>query len=315
MEAYLLNQLTVLEGDLSLLYEPGSRFIAAVCFEDDYGRPQRDSYWANVGDTVTLRYVEEYEYYYMDTGELIEQFNQQVTEGSRPWNSRAKTYREVEYTVAALVSVPSTLSYRYYGSDEFILNDQTFIQDTGTDCVLYYAFDTSQEANADMEAFLADYTETQNPQFDYESKASYAKQFESFQHMFFLLGAALSFIVGLVGVLNFTNAILTGIAARRRELAVLQSMGMTGRQFKTMLAFEGLLYTMGAVLLALVLVLVSAPFMGQGLNQLLWFFTYRFTLWPIAVVLPLFGLLGVLIPVLSCRAAQKLSVVERLRQE
>lgn len=39
MEAYLLNQLTVLEGDLSLLYEPGSRFIAAVCFEDDYGRP------------------------------------------------------------------------------------------------------------------------------------------------------------------------------------------------------------------------------------------------------------------------------------
>ena len=42
-------------------------------------------------------------------------------------------------------------------------------------------------------------------------------------------GGALSFIVGLVGVLNFFNAILTGILARKRELAVLQSIGMTGK--------------------------------------------------------------------------------------
>ena len=35
----------------------------------------------------------------------------------------------------------------------------------------------------------------------------------------------------------------------------------------------------------------------------------------IAVVLPLFALLGIGIPVLSSRAAQRYSVVERLRQE
>ena len=133
--------------------------------------------------------------------------------------------------------------------------------------------------------------------------------------MYLLLGGALSFIVGLVGVLNFFNAILTGITARRRELAVLQSIGMTGRQLRTMLALEGLLYTVGAALLALALVMVTAPFVGPALDGLIWFFTYRFTLWPIAVVLPLFGVLGVLIPLLSCRAAQRCSVVERLRQE
>ena len=47
--------------------------------------------------------------------------------------------------------------------------------------------------------------------------------------MFLLLGGALSGIVGLVGVLNFFNAVLTGIIARRRELAVLQAVGMTGQ--------------------------------------------------------------------------------------
>ena len=57
--------------------------------------------------------------------------------------------------------------------------------------------------------------------------------------MFLLLGGALSFIVGLVGVLNFFNAILTGILAPCREFAVLQSIGMTGRQLKGMLIWEG----------------------------------------------------------------------------
>ena len=101
------------------------------------------------------------------------------------------------------MTVPSALSYRYYGSDEFILNDRTFVQDSGTSDVMYYAFDTTEAANADMEAFLADYTENINPELDYESKATYAGEFESMRSMFLLLGGALSFIVGLVGVLNF----------------------------------------------------------------------------------------------------------------
>ena len=62
--------------------------------------------------------------------------------------------------------------------------------------------------------------------------------------MFLLLGGALSFIVGLVGVLNFFNAVLTGIITRKREFAVLQSIGMTGRQRQTMLVYEGLFYAL-----------------------------------------------------------------------
>ena len=313
MEPFALDHLTVLEGDLSKLNDPDGKYIAAVYSDDDYGEPIMDSHWARLGDTVTIRYVEETEYYNPETGEVYGPW-ENVPEGAY-YADRAVKYRDVDYTVAALVIVPSALSYRYYGADEFIMGAETFIRDTGTDSVMYYAFDTTEEANAAMEAFLKDYTENVNPQFDYESKATYAGEFESTRSMFLLLGGALSFIVGLVGVLNFFNAILTGITTRRRELAVLQSIGMTGRQLRTMLALEGLFYTLGAVLLALALIVVTAPFVGPALNELIWFFTYHFTIWPIAVVLPLFGALGILIPVLSCRAAQRHSVVERLRQE
>lgn len=315
MEKYPLDKLTLLEGDISKLYEPGGNYIAAVYQQDDYGGIMEESQWAKLGDTITLRYVDEYEYYYTDNGEIIPELNDTVTNSGRSWAERAVKYHDEQYTVAALVSIPNTLSYRYFGRDEFILNAQTLIRDTGTDSILYYAFDAADEQTEAIENFLQDYTENVYPQFDYESKTTYAAQFESFRNMFMLLGGALSFIVGLVGILNFFNAILTGISARRREFAVLQSIGMTSRQLKTLLILEGLLYTVGSIVFSLAFILIVGPFMAQALENIIWFFSYRFTILPVLVILPFFVVLGVVIPDISCHAAQKHSVVERLRQE
>ena len=311
MSAFALDHLTVLEGDLSALYEPGSRAIAAVCAEDEYGNADMNSHWARLGDTVTVRYVEQSEFYDPDTGEVWAAY-EDIPDGAN-WVERPVKYRDVDYTVAALVTVPSALSYRYYGSDGFILNDRTFVQDSGTSDVMYYAFDTTEAANADMEAFLADYTENINPELDYESKTTYAGEFESMRSMFLLLGGALSFIVGLVGVLNFFNAILTGIIARQRELAVLQAVGMTGRQMRAMLVWEGLLYALGAAGLALLLTLLLGPVAFRAVEGLFWFFTYRLDLTPFLLIVPLFALLGAGIPLLTGRTAEKHTVVERLR--
>ena len=308
MESFALDYLKVLEGDLSKVYEPGSRFIAAVYSEDDYGAARMDSHWARVGDTVTLRYVEASRYVDPATGAPV---NPEEVPDAR---FEVTQYRDVDYTVAALVTVPHALSYRYAGKDEFVLNDQTFLQDTGTANVLYYAFNTTSEANGAMEAFLQDYTETQNPQYDYDSKATYAAEFESFRGMFLMLGGALSFIVGLVGVLNFFNAILTGILTRKREFAVLQSVGMTGKQLKTMLVWEGLLYGLGAVGLAALLSVTAGPLLGSAMNGMFWFFTYRFTLLPVLCVLPVFLLLGAALPLAVYRSVAKSTIVERLRE-
>lgn len=313
MSAFALDHLTVLEGDLSALYEPDSRGIAAVYSEDDYGDADMDSHWARLGDTVTIRYVEESQYYDPDTGQVWASLDD-IPNGAN-WVERPTKYRDVDYKVTALVIVPSALSYRYYGNDEFILNDQTFVEDTGTDSIMYYAFDTTEEANGDMETFLADYTENVDPTLDYESKATYAGEFESMRSMFLLLGGVLSFIVGLVGVLNFFNAILTGIIARRRELAVLKAVGMTGRQLRAMLMWEGLLYALGAAGLALILALVLGPVAFRAVEGLFWFFTYRLNLTPFLLVVPLFALLGAGIPILTSRVSEKYTVVERLRME
>ena len=259
MEAFVLDKLRVVEGDFSRLYEPGGHYVAAVLSDDDYGKEDLDSNWAKVGDRITLRHVDELEFYNRETGEILD-----MPEDEIPYNvgygTRPKKYRDVEYEVAARVVVPSSLSYRYYGMDEFVLNAQTFVEETKSQEVLLYTFDTKEEkASVDMDAFLEDYTESVHRECDFESRQSYVREFEDFRSMFLLMGGTLSFVVGLVGVLNFFNAILTGIITRKREFAMLQSIGMTGGQLKKMLVWEGLFYALGAATAAFLLSLFMSP--------------------------------------------------------
>lgn len=269
------------------------------------------SNWAKIGDTVTVRHIRELEYYNPETGEVYE--NEDAI-GDQPYRMRAIRYEDIDYEVAALVSVPITLSYRYFGSDEFILNDQTFMQDTGTSDLMVYFFDTTDEANPKMEQFLQNYTENVNPSYDFESKASYQSEFEGFRNMFLLMGGVLSLIIAIVGILNFINATLTGIITRKQEFAMLQSIGMTGKQLKTMLVEEGLLYALGSILLALVLSLILQPLAGNVLSNMFWFFSFHLTLLPILLVTPIFVLFGCIVPMIVYRAVAKQTIVERLRE-
>ena len=315
MEDFPRSRLTVVDGDLAPLADPARNAIAAVYETNDYGEVQPGSAWAKVGDTITLRYVEATEAYYTDTGELIPDDADwaQVEASGRDYSVRATRYRDVTYTVCAAVTVPSTLSFRYIGGDLFLLNGDRFLQDTGTAATMCYAFNTTPETNAAMEDYLEEYTAGIDPTLDFESKQRYEAEFEGLRGMFTVVGCALAFVIGLVGVLNFVNAILTGIITRRREFAVLQAVGMTGRQLKAMLICEGLGYTLLAMALALAVCAVAGPLVGPAIEGLFWFYTYRFTVTPILVLLPVFLLLGCAVPLASYRAAARQTIVERLR--
>ncbi len=319
MEDFPLSKLNVIEGDLEPLKDPAQNAIAAVGDLDDFGNFLPDAAWAKVGDTVTLRYVSEWMYVDRTTGEELstEEMDARYSRMEYDTFSRvAKVYEQKDYTVCALVTVPRALSFRYghVGGDDYVLGAEQFKQDTGTDLIMIYTYDTTEESNAAMEEFLADYTETVQPDFDYESKQSYMDEFGGFRSMFLTLGGALSFIIGLVGVLNFINAVLTGILTRKREFAVLQSVGMTGKQLKTMLVYEGLYYTILALALSLVLSLVLGPLAGNALGRLFWFFTYRFTVLPVVLMLPVFLALGIAVPLTVYRSISRSTIVERLRE-
>lgn len=311
MESMALDALEVIEGDLADVYDPSRNAIAAVYFTDDYGAVMWDSNWAGVGDQITVRYVEEWEYRNPDTGERIEN----MEDYSGNFEEEALIYHDEVYTVAACVTMKSSMSYRRWGYDQFVLNAQTFTEATGSSSIMTYLFNTTEESDVSMGEFLTDYTEKINPTLDFESKESYASEFYEFRNMFLMMGSLLSFIVGIVGVLNFLNAIFTSIITRRREFAMLKSIGMTGRQLKTMLVYEGMLYALSASGGSLLLVLAAAPALDKVISSMFWFFTYRFTIIPIVIMVPVFLALGILLPLVVYHFSNKHTIVEQLRME
>ena len=317
LEDFILGAINVLEGDITPLSDPGQNAIAAVYSFNEYGVINENSNCFKVGDTVTLRYVKEWMNVDIDTGEELSEDEAAArwAQGEVNYVPRARVYEEKEYTVCARIGIPGALTYRYstLGASELAMGAELFRQDTGMSSVMIYAFNTTGESNAAMEDFLKKYTESVQPACDYESRQTRTAEFEGFRNMFLIMGSTLAGIIGLVGVLNFINAILTGILARKRELAMLQSVGMTGKQMITMLVYEGLYYTMLSAALSLVLSAALGPLV-RSLCSAFWFFTYQFTVLPVLAVIPLFLILGILIPLLMYRSVNRRTIVERLRE-
>lgn len=313
MEEALLDKLTVLEGNLDSLRDPGEKAIAIAVPTDDYGNVESAASYPQPGETLTVSYVDEGFYVDSRSGEEVtdstpEEYIQYHIEKSH----------DVEYTVCALVTIPYQISFRsslMYGYDA-VMNPERLREDSGMELYsLFYMFDTpDRRAETEAEAYLADMTEGESSGLMYESKELSRKDFEGFRQMFQLLGGTLCGIVGVVGILNFFNAILTGILARKREFAMLQSIGMTGKQLKRMLMLEGLLYAGATVLVSLLLILAAEPLIGRLLGSMFWFFEYRFNLNAVIITGPVFLLLGIVLPLAVYRGIGKLTIVERLRE-
>lgn len=311
LDESLLSKLQVLDGDLGPLLEGDSHSIAIAVHTDDYGNPDRLESYPRVGETLPVSYVEEFTYLDGRTGEPATEdtpgdfLQMKVDKGT-----------DISYTVCAWVVVPNAMSYRRGTLGyQLVLSRDALEADSGAAPIpLLYLFDTPDEAaEKDAENYLAQLTGG-NQQLMYESKASLRAEFKGFQDMFLLLGGVLCAIVGLVGALNFFNAILTSILARKREFAVLQAVGMTSGQMQTMLVWEGLFYTLGSAASALLLSLLITPLAANLLETMFWFFSARLTIVPILLTLPVFALLGYGIPAIMYRHAAKQSVVERLRE-
>ena len=87
---------------------------------------------------------------------------------------------------------------------------------------------------------------------------------------------ALCALLLMMGIANYFNVTMTSLAMRRRELAVLESLGFTRRQLRKMLLLEGiftaLLVTLGVVTIGSFLLWVE----GILIKQRLAYFVFQY---------------------------------------
>lgn len=166
----------------------------------------------------------------------------------------------------------------------------------------------------EMQEWIETYTEHEDSSLPVASIKTMAEQYERETRSSAVMGNAISIIIALVGVLNFINSMVTAIVSRRREFAMIQSVGMTKRQLCRMLVYEGLCYA-GITLAASYL--ISALAVGVGIRAMVegGFTTFHFTLLPLMICTPILLIFAILIPYLCFKNLEKQSIVERLRME
>ena len=311
MDDYPLTFAEVIEGDVSKVNEKDSNYIIEVVTMDG-SEETADGYSEldvhKIGDKLTVTYGDKIEWYDTRTGETFD--------GDIPTEyigKREGDYWEKTYTICAKVRLPYSVSYRYYGAMQYILGSETFKKDTKQDTCMLYLLDMDDKYEAAMNEFIKDYTTNVQPMYDYESKMTYQNEFHQMQQMFVIVGGALAFIIGLVGLLNFINAMLTGIHTRKREFAMMQAVGMTGVQLKKMLVMEGIFYTTISIALATLLTLVFNPALSKLLCNLFWFFSPYMTVVPLVIIFPVYIVAGAVVPFVIYRKLEKSSIIERLR--
>lgn len=118
-----------------------------------------------------------------------------------------------------------------------------------------------------------------------------------------------------IGILNFCNMLVTRMLVRKKEFAVYESLGMTGRQIRRMLLWEGALYCGVIVLLLVPVSAVSTWVWGRWwlVHTNTWCITWQYSLMPLWVSLPVLLVLAVAVPLYCQRAVMKESITERLR--
>ena len=127
------------------------------------------------------------------------------------------------------------------------------------------------------------------------------------------VGIGISLILAVIGVMNYINTIIGNIANRRKELAILESIGMTRKQMNRMLMREGSIYALGAIFVTMVVGLPVTWGLYQSMNYM--HVPFFLPVAPIGIVVLLLFVICVGAPLVLLNAmCKKGSVVERICQ-
>lgn len=120
-------------------------------------------------------------------------------------------------------------------------------------------------------------------------------------------------LISLITVFNIINTISTGIVSRRKEFAMLQSVGITPKGFNKMLTLESAFYGLKALLFSLPLSVLISYGMNVAVNEasIPFLFDYKMYLAVIAVVMIVIGMTMLY----SIKKVQKQNIIETLKDD
>lgn len=269
LDDLIFQKISVKEGEFDLEKFKTGDYIVAGCFVESQGT----SSCYDVGDKVKLAF---------NNGEVK------------------------EYTVLAIGEIPFDLSMRshYAYSANLYLPVQEWKTEMKTEDYYIYAYDVKDDFESMWDSNLSKLKQEEND-LSYESKMTYRNQLEGYINGILTLGICVSIILGVIGMLNFVNSMFNSIHNRKRELAIMQSMGMSRNQIYGMLIIEGGYYVLISLAVGTVVGLLLNYLVLTSLGNAMEFVQYQWSMLPYIV----FGIIGctlaVCVPIIIFYALDK----------
>ncbi len=146
----------------------------------------------------------------------------------------------------------------------------------------------------------------------YSSKFDKTKEFRETMMTMRILTSGISLVFILIGIINFFNVMSTGIYSRKREFAVLESIGMTKKQIFKMLVFEGGYYASLTSLLILTLGSAVMSAVGKVTPYFVDYAKFEYPILTVAILIVSIFLICLAVPPIVYRLSSTESVTERL---
>ena len=222
-----------------------------------------------------------------------------------------------DYKVIGEALMPYALDYPY--SDliyiTVLVPEEEYITQTGNESAMYAAIDAKKGADKQIKAYIDKTVLKENDMINVFSVLDMKESFQRFVSKYYMIGGFLVVILAFIGIMNFFNTTATSVISRKKELALLEVVGMTKKQISKMLVAEGFLYLGGAFVIAVLLVVFGAEKILANTLGKAFFFQMHLTIVPCILMIPILVGIAYVIPKYQFEKMSQESVVERIRKE
>lgn len=214
-------------------------------------------------------------------------------------------YTENEFNVTAIIGAGENFTMDVYVNEQDYkkIVPKAYIQNVVVD-----VDKNVDEVEKSIEKLNEKYN---NPYTHIFSKRTYIEEAKETQAIITIIGMSGVFIIGLIGVLNFINTMVTNIISRNQEFAMLEAVGTTKNQLKKMLILEGIYY--GVTITFINITLGSmATLLGFNIIKTR-YSVYTYPIGALLICTLLVFLVSLIVPLMVYKSTSKESIVERIR--
>ncbi|MCI9078349.1 MAG: ABC transporter permease [Lachnospiraceae bacterium] len=231
-----------------------------------------------------------------------------------------KTKKEKTFEIGScpLLSENYGIDVGYYyqktaAPEVVIVSDTAIYELTSIPDINTITADCDKNTESYVKSKIKEYTKTNASVLDVDIKSEIASDFKTSMSAMNIIGGGISLILILIGIINFINVMLTGVYTRLNEISVMESVGMTKKQVKKMLIFEGMYY--GIITIALVLTIgnsiiyLIAKLASQIADYATFYYPYGLMFAIAAVIMAI----CTVVPIIVYRTISQASITERLK--